>query len=175
MLFKGLTSLIVAVVIIGTLLGAVLSRSEILDPSRAAADARRINAEASALESKNAVEQQLLQIELEKQRALAETDRLAAAARQQKELELLEQDHQLKARLFEYAVALGVPVLLLAVLLLALGGAVCLACLGIDRLQLQQRPGHIAGPQPVPVISLRTQPSDSVAAAHGAKSMKSAA
>jgi Flp pilus assembly protein TadB len=154
---KGLVSLVVVVVIIGTLLGAALFRSEILDPSRAAADARRINAEAAGLESKNAFEQQQQQIELDKQQALAEIDRQAAAARQQKELELLEQDHQLKARLFEAIVWLAVPVLLLAVLLLTLGGAVYLACLGIDHLQLQQRPGQTTRPQKAPVIAFRAQ------------------
>lgn len=82
MIFRGLAGLVLLLLLIGALLGLVGADSEILSPSLTRAKADRIKVETAALADKNAYERQLMEIELDKQRALArlEVERKAQRA-----------------------------------------------------------------------------------------------
>ncbi len=70
-MLRGLTSLVVIVIIFGALLGLAMGSIDLLNPATSSAKARQMNEQAAAQAAKNAYEQSLREIQLEKQRALA--------------------------------------------------------------------------------------------------------
>lgn len=111
-MLRGITTLVLVVIVFATVLGVALSRNEIFNPSMSDAQARRMNEETAALQAKNEYDQQLQQLELEHQRALMEQEIRWGERR---------------SHLWEDVVSTTVPVLLLAILMLSLGGTLYLA------------------------------------------------
>ena len=112
------------IIVFGLLCGLAFSRVELLNPNLADANARRINTETQALAAKYDYDQQLQQLELEHQRALMEQEIRWGERR---------------AHLWEDVVSTTVPVLLLAILMLSLGGTLYLA----SRLIFQSPPKSV--------------------------------
>ena len=153
-MFKGFAELVLVVVIIGALLGFALSRTELLNPSFAAEQARRMSAERSALEAKTAYEQQQYQIDLERRQALAEID---------------QRWRERWAETIEYAVSFLVLGLTVAIVAVGFGGGACLACLGIDRLRPRPIPSPLTQQQGAKVIPLPARRSAPDAGTPGVK------
>ena len=123
-MLRGITGLVLIIIVFGLLCGLAFSRVEFLNPNLADANARRINTETQALAAKYDYDQQLQQLELEHQRALME-----------QEIKWGER----RAHLWEDVVSTTVPVLLLAILMLSLGGTLYLA----SRLIFQSPPKSV--------------------------------
>lgn len=118
--FKGVVEFLLVVVIIGALLGFAFSRTELLNPSFAAEQARRMSAETSALEARTAYEQQQRDAAIERQKALMQQDLVW---------------RQRWAETVELAVSLIVLALAAAIAAAGFGGGAYLVCVGIVRLQ----------------------------------------
>lgn len=104
-------SLVVIVILLGAvLLGLNLSQTDIFNPHTRTAEARRIDVETDALAAQYEIDQQLRQIELNRVQEETNINLEALRARQAKALELMERDAQLRSRLFELAVKIGLGV-----------------------------------------------------------------
>ena len=128
-------SFVVIVILLGAvLLGANLSKTDLLNPHTRTAEARRMDVETDALAAQYEIDQQLRQIELSRIQEETTINLEALRARRAKELELMERDAHLKSRLFELAVTVGLGVVAV------IGGAAALylLCAGFA-LAKQQR------------------------------------
>lgn len=142
-MFKGITGLAMFVAAIAAMLGLVSGGIEILNPSISGAKAYRMNEETAALASKNAYEQAVRQIELDKQRALA-----------QKELEWYDR----KMSLLEDVVFLLAFALAGGILAVGFGASIYIGCLGIRLLQRQRTPSQAVQPTSAKIFHLPRQP-----------------
>jgi len=130
-------SFVVIVILLGAvLLGANLSKTDLLNPHTRTAEARRMDVETDALAAQYEIDLQLRQIELTRIQEETNINLEALRARQAKELELMERDANLKSRLFELAVTVGLGVI--AVLGVAAG--FYLLCAGFAMLKRKQQP-----------------------------------
>jgi len=73
-MLRGLTPLAVLVAILALLLGVFATQSEVFNPQKAGAEASRLEAETRAMADKNNFERQMHEIEIEKNRALAQIE-----------------------------------------------------------------------------------------------------
>lgn len=119
-MFKGVVEFLLVVVIIGALLGFAFSRTEFLNPSLAAEQARRMSAETSALEERNAYAREQREVDIARQKARAEQDLMW---------------RQRWAETTELGVSFIVLALAVAIAAAGFGGGAYLICLGIVRLQ----------------------------------------
>ena len=142
-MLKGITGLAMFVAAIAVALGLVLGGFEFLNPNLGKARADRMNEETAALASKNAYEQSLREIELEKQRALA-----------QRELEWYDR----KMAMAEDAASLLVLGLAAGIVLLGFGGSVYLASLGFDILRRRGRSSQGTAARTPNVLPFPTDP-----------------
>jgi len=124
-MFRGITGIIAIVAVITLALGFVLSWPDVLNPRLGMARADRMDAETAALLARNAYEQQLRQLELDRQRAVIEQDL---------------KSRERWALILEDTVALMVLACATAVVVLAFGGAVHLASLRLERLRPASAP-----------------------------------
>ena len=109
-MMRPLAFLAIVVLLGAVLLGFNLSQTDVFNPHTRIAEARRIDVETDALADKYEFEQQLRQIELDRIQEETNINLEALRARQAKVLELMERDAQLKSRLFEFAVKIGLGV-----------------------------------------------------------------
>jgi len=116
--FTPIVVFLVVALLMAVFLGTAIADTDFLNSATNQAKARQIDAE-------TAHQQQLWALELE-----------AQAARWAKELELMERDHQLKARLFEGAAIAGVVI----IAPLGFAGAFYIVCAGLALLRQQKQP-----------------------------------
>ena len=116
-------------------LGVALSDSELLNPNKGSAEAEKIRAETAAFVTQNNYEQQRREIELKAAEQQAAIDARFREAQHAKELELMERNSQLKARLIELAVVGG----LVVIAVLSGAGAFYILCASFTLLRQPQQ------------------------------------
>lgn len=125
--FTPIVVFLIAALLMAVFLGTAVADTDFLNSATNQAKARQIDAETT-------YQQQLRTLDLKTAETKATIEAQALAARRAKELELMERDHQLKSRLFEGAVAVGLAV----IALLGCAGAFYIVCAGLT-LSRQQR------------------------------------
>ncbi len=133
---KALSFVPIVILLGAVLLGFTLSQTDVFNPHTRTAEASRIEAETAALVAQNKFDEQFRQVALNRIQEETNINLEALRAHQAKELELMEHDAQLKARLFELSVMIGLGVIAV------LGGAVAiwLLCAGFALLRRQKQP-----------------------------------
>ncbi len=133
---KALSFVPIVILLGAVLLGFTLSQTDIFNPHTRTAEASRIEAETAALVAQNKFDEQFRQIALNRIQEETNIDLEALRARRAKDLELIERDAQLKSRLFELAVIIGLGVVAV------IGGvaAFYLLCAGFALLRQQKQP-----------------------------------
>ena len=133
---KALSFVPIVILLGAVLLGFTLSQTDVFNPHTRTAEASRIEAETAALVAQNKFDEQFRQIALNRIQEETNIDLEALRARWAKELELMERDAQLKSRLFELAVMIGLGVVAV------IGGtaAFYLLCAGFALLRQQKQP-----------------------------------
>ena len=126
-IIKGLTTLAVVLFIVGLGTGVVINRSDILNPERAAAEVRQMDAHTAALQAQSAFDQRAYEIQLDKLRAQAEIERLAMVERANQQA----QWEATKARVFAELAPLVSLGLLVALGATGVGLGVYLGCRGL--------------------------------------------
>lgn len=123
-MLKGITSFAAFIAILAIALGIVAARPEFLNPLYAQAQAYRLNVETRALAEKNDFQRESYQIELDKQRALAQME--------------IEQKAQ-RAQVLSDGLALAAIILPFGMFALLFAGAIYITCLAGKLLRQQPR------------------------------------
>lgn len=147
-MLKGLTSFGVFIAILAILLGVVAAGPEFLNPISAQAQAYRLNTETRAMADKNDYQRESYQIELDKQRALAQME--------------IEQQVQ-RAQALTEGLAWAALVVPAGIFALLFAGAIYVICLAakLPRHPIQQVPEAALGkikPFPVDRVKSRAVP-----------------
>lgn len=141
-MLRGLTGLVAIIIIFGTILGLAVGSIELLNPALSAAKASRMNEETAALRARNAHEQRLYEIEIEKQQALAQIE--------------VKQKEQ-RAELLNEGLALAAIVLPIGLFAVLFAGAIYITCQAAAILSRHSRekPQHDEPKRPAPLPAER--------------------